>query len=159
MKRDAHLDRSSSVTWTEKTRRWKSETLGRDFTAIASEGTPLFNSGARQRGNHSSQPLYTSHNSLITNCYLGDLKCTMNTQKWFLLSSITAVTYSNKDDGWSWPMFDSHANCDKLIWRKFIQSFQGKYNYTRPSPVDKLGLCLWINVSVFATTICQVKEK
>ena len=161
MKRDAHLDRSSSVTWTEKTRRWKSETPGRDFTAgtIASEGTPLFNSGARQRGNHSSQPLYTSHNSLITNCYLGDLKCTMNTQKWFLLSSITAVTYSNKDDGWSWPLFDSHANCDKLIWRKFIQSFQGKYNYTRPSPVDKLGLCLWINVSVFATTICQVEEK
>ena len=46
MKRDAHLDRSSSVTWTEKTRRWKSETPGRDFTAIASEGTPLFNSGA-----------------------------------------------------------------------------------------------------------------
>ena len=48
MKRDAHLDRSGSVTWTEKTRRWKSETPGRDFTAgtIASEGTPLFNSGA-----------------------------------------------------------------------------------------------------------------
>ena len=48
MKRDAHLDRSSSVTWTEKTRRWKSETPGRDFTAgtIASEGTPLFHSGA-----------------------------------------------------------------------------------------------------------------
>ena len=48
MKRDAHLDRSGSVTWTEKTRRWKSETPGRDFTAgtIASEGTPLFNTGA-----------------------------------------------------------------------------------------------------------------